>query len=310
MFSKAFLFFLTVLSTLFILTSSLTFPDDGRLKKSKKKGRCAPGAGNLGINYDAIKDARPYAKREKQAGEMITFHHVIPKSLLVKWWNKAVCPKEGQEAIRKFVDVLAEHAPNYSGFVENRATPADVQEWKDFMKDPSDNLELNVRAKLRVAVTWMPGNVVKGPPPGRRTEDPGSDFDYGVCWYQSCVHGQPLCPAAIEANRLMRQYVETGDVSLLPRTVELFSLIASKEGDGAPFYNQLWTHRGKKWTAGSDETMKPLYSADPAAYCRKLQAMEANQTTTVTVKFEGEYDEFEDEESDGEEEWEEEEEEE
>ncbi|CEM30076.1 unnamed protein product [Vitrella brassicaformis CCMP3155] len=196
----------------------------------------------------------------------LTYHHLVPKHLLVDWWNFAVCSEAGRRELLPLISSIADHAHTYS---HQRSVYVDTtDEWKKWVENFPSSGPLPDFEAFWYPFAWMPGDLVRGPPPDRRTADPGSFFDPEVAWYRGCIDGEAVFTYLTAAYDGIQAFCDTKDAPLLAKTAQNMAKVATISGDAAPFRPAVWDQTNAKcWTALGGSKARDLYKRDRAAYC-------------------------------------------
>lgn len=117
--------------------------------------------------------------------EMITWHHIVSKSRIARALNFGFC--EGHiEIMKPYLRILfRQFEDDYKG-IPNIPDQISLI-WENILSDPKSNSELSKLWKYFMrAFIWNGNNLVLGPEPGIRTDDPHSGFERNLCWYTGC----------------------------------------------------------------------------------------------------------------------------
>jgi len=225
--------------------------------------------------------------------------------LIVDWWDLLVCSSAHLKLATPLIRSLIDHAEGYA--FESPVKPDHVSAWQNWLEDMLEGrtTELEYSGKFAYSLTWMPGNLVRGPPSGHRTHDPSNSFDHKVSWQRGCLPGkkdksvQPLLETTYDA---MREYCQDGmrDTERVTKAVESLAKIASIEGDASPFREDQWSHTSKprtwkkrnepqhEWTALGKKS-RELYFRDAVAYCNHFGSVFATEPSHVSGQFKGNF---------------------
>mmetsp|Transcript_30758 Transcript_30758/g.89474 ORF Transcript_30758/g.89474 Transcript_30758/m.89474 type:complete len:363 (-) Transcript_30758:228-1316(-) len=246
-------------------------PRAGSFCNGANKGCDEVGRG-MQVDYSSVK-RKPYATGQRWGSMTLTYHHLVGKKLISDWWNDVVCTAEGRKALAPLAEAIGEHATQYNN-KNKHASKTDADAWREWAQNTDTKMKSFY--KFQQIVTWMPGDLVRGPPPGERKSDPGSEFDHEVAWYRGCLSdGKAVATYFTAAAHAIRGYCD-GDATIVraQEGANNMAKVATIQGDAAPFRPKEWGKgtrsrgRGKTvWIAQGASVGKVLYEKNPKAYC-------------------------------------------
>jgi hypothetical protein len=188
---------------------------------------------------------KPYDKDQVVDGVVLTYHHLIPKVKLEEFWNVAICHDHAQ--LVPIIEALIQYAPTYKFSSGHRISTTDTAAWKILLEESTMNdinpIEFH---KFAYVFQWPPGNVVRGPPPGQRGDDPHEGFEIDLCWAQGCntVFHKPQCELLNPAFEALERYLKTKDPADAGIVAENLKQAWSIGGDGGVYHPDEWEKQG------------------------------------------------------------------
>eukprot|EP00386_Alphamonas_edax_P009694 GDKI01031779.1.p1 GENE.GDKI01031779.1~~GDKI01031779.1.p1 ORF type:complete len:461 (-),score=146.12 GDKI01031779.1:19-1401(-) len=248
---------------------------DGKKKKIEKDKKNKKRDERNDSNDDDNNRSNHEKKPRDTSKIILTYHHVIPKSLLAKFYNRALC--EQPEKLGGLFKVIKASLFTYA-FREKSKMGSDFENaiklWEkptdmNQFLDPSDNSpnakSLRIaQQELARALQWAPGLLVKGPAPDLRTDDPSSNMEEKVCWMTGCADervGGAQCTLLNAAHTAINDYLNSKGKSLhaLDKALGHLRSIYGKPGDGAEFEPDFWEFDKEIGKFSANDKARRLY---------------------------------------------------
>lgn len=184
-----------------------------------------------------------------------TFHHIVPKNKLVSIWDKAVCSgiPEHRLALLPIVEAIS---GNYQLYDHIRVSPINGWNFVDLFNLGSDLMTSESKLthpalfKFMEAYAWAPANLMQGPPPDQRTNDPGSYMEMVLCWAMGCAKRTgpgsfiPLCTLLRAAYGSGMQYLIDHSLDSLIQFSKYYAAVLENVGGAGLKSLRFWDRVG------------------------------------------------------------------